>query len=883
MAKTQPAITVFSGGEIGREVMSRVTLEGYASTGALMENFWPETSGVMGIRPGTGFLANIAGNPFTHLRRFAFSVSQKHILLLTNLGLRIATDGGIIVRPPVTSVIGDGEFNSLAAWTNISTAGATAVATSGQLVLTSNGTSTAGIRQNVTTSNPNVQHGFEANVVRGPVFLKIGSTSGGDELIAKTELRTGVHSLAFTPTGSYWVELTSTSFAQRIVERVGIAAAGDLVLATPWPESILRTLNFEQSSDVLYVASGIGPKKRIERRGPASWSVVDVDVTDGPFLAPNADQAFTLAPSATRGNGILTSNLNMFKTQHVGALFQLTHGGQLQTRTLAGQNQFTEPIKITGVGAAREFMLSIVGAFSGTITLQISIGNTFSWAFRKQYTAPVTVPNFMDAGFDNQIVYYRLGFDLGDYVSGTPTATLEFSGGSTTGSVRVTGYTSPTVVSMEVVQPIGNTTPTGDWAEGYWSNFRLWPKTVTLFDGRLWSGASDRFWGSVSENYESHLAGEDSARAISRSIATGGVNKIISMMGLSRLAVFTEGAEPIPRSSSFEEPITPTNLTVRDASTMGAADVPPCEIDTRAVFIERSKYRMMQLAYDVETQSYATSSLMRLHRDFGRPGIVQLAFARWPDPRIYALRSDGICLVKLFNPAEAALGWARMVTDGVIESFEVLPGIGEEEVYFMVRRTVNAQQVRYFEKLSSFYWDAAGDAAISDCHLIYQGAATTTITGLAHLEGRVVKVWADGSVHPDRTVVGGQITLVKAYSKVVVGLGYEARYRSSKLAYGAEQGTALTQKGRSLHISLILQGSTSAVEYGQDFDQMDFLPDRMITDKYDTGPGLMDATTEQFAVPGRHSRDPRLCLRARSPSPVRVAGYVLGHQTNERF
>lgn len=135
------------------------------------------------------------------------------------------------------------------------------------------------------------------------------------------------------------------------------------------------------------------------------------------------------------------------------------------------------------------------------------------------------------------------------------------------------------------------------------------------------------------------------------------------------------------------------------------------------------------MSYDVNSQSYQSSNLMRTHKQIGWPGLTQMAVSREPDTRVWIVRADGQVLVKLFDPAENVLGWSRVITDGVIESVAVLPGDDEDEVYFMVARTVGGNTVRYLEKLSSVMLDDAADATQVDSFVQWSGAATTTIPG----------------------------------------------------------------------------------------------------------------------------------------------------------
>jgi hypothetical protein len=169
----------------------------------------------------------------------------------------------------------------------------------------------------------------------------------------------------------------------------------------------------------------------------------------------------------------------------------------------------------------------------------------------------------------------------------------------------------------------------------------------------------------------------------------------------------------------------------------------------------------------------------------------------------------------------------------------------------------------------------------------YEGSAATNITvGLAsHLVGRTVKVWGNGAYLGTNVInAAGRLTtaLSTAVTPITVGLAYTGKYRSSRLALGAQAGTALGQRGQPSHIALLLLNSTRMVEYGADFDTMDQLPELSGDVTYDSAPGLVDDTTEFFAIPAGHSRDPRLCLRMQSPFPVTLQGYALGFHLDEK-
>jgi hypothetical protein len=100
---------------------------------------------------------------------------------------------------------------------------------------------------------------------------------------------------------------------------------------------------------------------------------------------------------------------------------------------------------------------------------------------------------------------------------------------------------------------------------------------------------------------------------------------------------------------------------------------------------------------------------------------------------------------------------------------------------------------RYLEKLGPIYFVDKADACRLDSYVHRKlSPAVAVISNLEHLEGQTVTAWGDGADLGSFVVVSGAITLPVAVSTIVVGLPYDARYKSTKLSFGAKDGTALT-------------------------------------------------------------------------------------------
>ena len=118
---------------------------------------------------------------------------------------------------------------------------------------------------------------------------------------------------------------------------------------------------------------------------------------------------------------------------------------------------------------------------------------------------------------------------------------------------------------------------------------------------------------------------------------------------------------------------------------------------------------------------------------------------------------------------------------GTVESIARIPSTTEDEIWLAVLVNINSVARRYICVMASRdFGSDLDDAFFVDCGITYDSTATSTITGLDHLEGETVKVLADGVVFDDATVSAGSITLkldgtTTTASTVQVGLGYTAK------------------------------------------------------------------------------------------------------------
>lgn len=912
MGKQHAPLLSFNRGEVSRYAMARVDVERMRLSAEEQVNWAPWVLGPMMLRPGLQYCGGIRSDLTCRLLPFIFSNSDLALLELTDSNLRVWTVSGdtetLVTRPSVSTTVTNGDFSSSTGWTLTATgAGASSTISGGKLTMSSpvaGGLAQGKRSVTVAGGDQNVLHAFRIVVDRGPIRFRAGSTDGSGNYISETTLDTGTHSLAFTPTGAtVYIQLETITAQSKIVDSITIDAAGAMTLPTTWLEADLPYVRYHESGDIVFTTCQGQQQRKIERRGVNSWSVVLYKSDDGPFQAGNGSD-ITLTPAALTGNTTLTASRALFRSTHVGSLFRLFSSGQSTNDSIAAANTFGSAIRVTGTSGDRVFNYAITGTWAGTLTLQRSLDSATT-GFIDVTTFTANASAAYNDGLTNTIAWYRIGFKTAQYTSGTAVIALTYTGGGAAGIGRVTGFTSTTIVNVEVLSAFSSLNATTDWTEGDWSDVVGWPSALRFHDGRLWFAGRDKIWGSVSDAYTSFdIDYEGDAGPINRSVGFGPVDTINWLLDLSRLIVGREGAETSVRSGSLDEPLTPTNFTLKDCSTQGSAPVAAVKIDTRGVFVQQSNRRVFELGFSAEGQDYTAHDLTRLNPDIGSEGFVDVAVQRQPDTQLHFIRGDGQVAALLHDSEDAVEAWWRIDTSGAsgeVESVAILPGAMENRVYYAVKRTIGGTK-RFLEKLARRD-ESYGlpECKCADSHIIYSGAAVTTITGLSHLEGQSVVVWGWNTAAPFTatlpdgttqtigkdlgtfTVAGGQVTgLASAVTDACIGLGYSATFKSAKLAYAAQMGTALNQTKKIDRVGLILANThAQGLEYGQSFETMDNLPLVEEGDVTDTNVVWEDFDKQMITVPGDWDTDARLCLRATAPRPAMVMAAVVDITTHE--
>jgi len=566
----------------------------------------------------------------------------------------------------------------------------------------------------------------------------------GTQFIAEVKssaAKTRLIPFEFSTTQTYILEF-GNNYIRFFKDKGQILSGGSAYeISTPYLTAELFDIKFAQSADVMYITHPNHEVMKLSRTGHTSWTLTEVEFTDGPYLATNTTST-TLTPASA------------------------------------------------GVGTGINITASAVTGING------------------------------GAGFQTTDVGRIISFN--------------------SGKAKITSRSSTTVVVCTITTAFASTAATADWNLGAFSDTTGHPSCVSFFEQRLvFAGTLDEpqtLFFSKAGDYENMTTGTNADDAMVYTIASNQVNAIRYMKAVRTLVVGTTGGEFTVSADGTDASITPTNITIKKQSSFGSANVDAIPAGNAILFLQKAKRKIRELQYNFDSDGYQAPDLTILNETVTDTGINEMSYQQEPGSNIWCVRDDGVLACLTYQRAENVTAWTRHIFGGefdsgnaVCESVASISGIlTEDEVWVIVKRTINGATKRYVECFSDFDFDEtdANDFKFLDSHLSYSGSATTTLSGLSHLEGQTVSILADGAAHANKTVNGsGQITLDRSVTKACVGLSYDSILQTMRIEGGAAEGTS---QGKTKRISKVVLRlfETVGVKVGPSLTNLETIPFR---------------------------------------------------------
>lgn len=355
-------------------------------------------------------------------------------------------------------------------------------------------------------------------------------------------------------------------------------------------------------------------------------------------------------------------------------------------------------------------------------------------------------------------------------------------------------------------------------------------------------------------------------------VAAREANTIRHIVPLTQLLLLTSSAEwrvsPLNSDS-----ITPTTISVRPQSYVGANNVQPSVINNTLIYAAARGGHVRECAYNWQANGFISGDLsIRAPHLFDTYDVLDMCYSKAPMPIVWFVSSVGNLLGLTYVPEQQIGAWHWHDTDGVFESVTAVAEGSEDIVYCVIRRNINGHPVRYVERMASRQFVDPADAFFVDAGLTYDGAAATVISGLDHLEGKIVNILADGAVHPQLTVTGGSITLEHAASKVQIGLPIVADAQTLPVAAQIDNGSG---QGRYKNVNKVWLRvfRSSGVFIGPDADNLVQAKQRT-TEPYGSPPDLKSEEIPIMITPS-WADSGQIFIRQSDPLPLTLASLTL--------
>ena len=328
------------------------------------------------------------------------------------------------------------------------------------------------------------------------------------------------------------------------------------------------------------------------------------------------------------------------------------------------------------------------------------------------------------------------------------------------GRVRITEYTSNTVVKGVTIIPFYTTDAISSWKlisgyEAVWSATRGYPRTCLFAQQRLWFGGSrdlpTHVWASRINDYNNFKNAGNYAN-----------DAILNMVEQRGIHIFTAGEE----YTAAETSLTPNDISIKCNTKNGSLSLSPVVVNGVVMYIEKNGRSLLGYVYNYEQASFVSDNLSVLSNLVNHPVSMDAEINSSQDRGdfLYMVQSNGEMLVACVALSENIFSVSKFVTDGHIKDVCCLPN----ETYLIVYRN----GVNFLEKIADIKTDMTQRGYVDG----------DTIPNMPIYKGKRVAVYDDEDLEICY-VDEDEINLSKEYDKEMnVGILFDYRLESNPIA-----------------------------------------------------------------------------------------------------
>lgn len=392
-----------------------------------------------------------------------------------------------------------------------------------------------------------------------------------------------------------------------------------------------------------------------------------------------------------------------------------------------------------------------------------TIKNTPTYLFGTETTATKTV-GITPSRVEGSV---KLTADSAVFDSGYVGQYIDGNGGR----IKITEYTSSTVVNGVTIVPFYTTDKITSWEfisgyEAVWSAQRGYPTTCLFAQQRLWFGGSKslpaHIWASRLDDYNNFKnAANNENDAIDVTMLTN--NKIMNMIEQRGIHIFTSGDEWTIQEGTYS----PDKITIVKNTNNGSIKLEPVVLSGVVVFVEKNGKSLLSYMYNYDQASFVTENISLFSSLIQRPVAfdVEVNSSKDKSDFIYLALADGTMLTGCLLLDQKIISISEYKTSGSIKDVCCLL----DEVYLLVDRAGTL----CLEKISNVKTDCEEQELIT----------TPIVDNLYKYEGNYVYVYSDTTNYGKYFVSSDTITLDKIPNEVCnIGLVYDFRLESNPIA-----------------------------------------------------------------------------------------------------
>lgn len=332
-------------------------------------------------------------------------------------------------------------------------------------------------------------------------------------------------------------------------------------------------------------------------------------------------------------------------------------------------------------------------------------------------------------------------------------------------------------------------------SEDMWSATRGYPRTVALYEGRMYLGGTRSRQQTIAASKVNVQLDFDIGEGLDDDaiLTTLDGQQLSSITGLyagRNLQLFTAGAE-FRYAKQQGTPITPADAPANQTQ-YGAAKVRPVSIDGATIFVQRNRKSVRDFRFDYTEDAFNSLGISSLAPHL-LTGIVDIA--SWNGSAadeinfVFVVNGDGTVAIYNSRKESSIQAWVQWTTQGLFKAV----GVVVEDRYFAVKRTIANVDVLMLEQADNDYY--------TDCSVqTTNSPASTTAVGFTHLNGQEIRVRADGFIMANATPAIGQITLERISTEVEGGFGFNPAVTPMPLNTMVPSGANFMRKRRVVKV-----------------------------------------------------------------------------------